>query len=492
MSIFETIVSVMITIVFIGGFISLVVWFQGKSRERNAAQEITHIGDAAVKYAQDNRYELLHDETFLKTGTASTPRLSDLNATTGGFSDFADSYLNGFSGTNIFGQTYEVYIRPVKHNEIISSTTHTVFDPVDYDLRVIVLARGGRGSEADFQNRIIPLAAAAINGGHSLMGGFVPGTSTPGASAHAGKILTHNRQVVLDGGAWSDPAGTRDAADLNGYVGISNLTAGTLAVVGNVYRTGGGSNPDHLWRIDDGITEHHTMFTDLHMGEPEDSSGKVKPHNILDVKSVRFAEAVVGADGKIRAVDDSASTEGIPCDEEHSGQVYYIQDNQANTTSIAASGLAICRRAPNPETDGSYEYKLVPIGDGGNTESIRFITSVQDGETVPIPTCPLGMKARAFVAPQSFSTGETSHDLAAVKAWTEKVSGNRWVVRVNALTKVDSNDVWYGRLSTNPYGSGFDYTGRATTNSKQYSGTVGDNRLRAMVIGICSNKVTEF
>ena len=492
MSIFETIASVLISIFFLAGAISLAVWWQEKGRERTAAQEIVMIANAALKYAEDNRYEFLHNQNFLQTGTHSTASLSELNETTGGFNTFADSYLNGFRGTNIFGQTYEVYVRPVKHEQIVESVDHNVFDANDYDLRVIVLARGGRGTEQEFQDRIIPLTAGAINGGRALIGAFVPGATTPGSSANAGNIVTSNRHIVLSGAAWADPAGTVDAENLNGNVGISDLAAGTLAVVGNVYRNGSTSNPDHLWRVDDGIQEHHTMYVDLLMGEPEDADGNVKPHSILDVKSVRFAEARIDADGKIRAVEESSDVEGIDCDEEHSGQIYYIQNNEADKQSIALSGLAICRRAPNPERADEFEYKLVPIGDGANTESIRYVTTAQDGEALPIPTCPLGMKPRAFTMPMVFSTGETTHNIAALKAWVEEISDDRWVVRMNTLAKVNSKDTWFGRLSTNPYGAGFDYTGRATALGKEYSGTVGEERLRTVVIGLCSNKYEEF
>jgi type II secretory pathway pseudopilin PulG len=198
------------------------MWMQGTTamETRQAADQLLSVSKAAAKYIRENQATLLS-----QASTASGPTITTDQLVASGL------LPSGFSGRNVWRQSYQIYVR--------QPTTNT--------LQAVILTSGGRGHDsrdAKFATATVPSAAALAGGA----GGFVPTGDVPGHSAGS-----------LRGafGGWT--------IDLAG-IGITSPGAGHLGALTTFDSSSLGQ--DFLYRVAvPGHEELNAMQTDLDMTE---------------------------------------------------------------------------------------------------------------------------------------------------------------------------------------------------------------------------------
>jgi hypothetical protein len=153
MNILGVIGAIILTIFMLPIFTRL--WDQGfaQQQEKLAADHLSMVTKAAATYVRKNGEALLGSATATSGPTVSVATLIN------------EGLLSqGFSQRNIWGQTYQVYIRKPQANE----------------LQAIVLTSGGVTSgKENFATVVVPMAALLAGGS----AGFVPTGTVPGQTA---------------------------------------------------------------------------------------------------------------------------------------------------------------------------------------------------------------------------------------------------------------------------------------------------------------------
>jgi hypothetical protein len=215
------------------------LWDYGhtQTQKRLAADHLKMVTLAASEYVRK------HDETLRTSATASSgPSV--------GVPDLINDDLlrQGFSSRNVWGQTYQIYFRQPKTNE----------------LQAIVLTTGGRtDNPAKFETIIVP-SAALLAGGSA---GFVPNGDVPGQTADT----LHGA-----GGGWVLSLGA---------LGIPSPGPGHLGALGTFDDSALGQ--DFLYRVAvPGHPELNAMQTELDMTD----------HAIRGVSELQFTEREISTE----------------------------------------------------------------------------------------------------------------------------------------------------------------------------------------------------
>ncbi|MDR2055454.1 MAG: shufflon system plasmid conjugative transfer pilus tip adhesin PilV [Desulfovibrio sp.] len=237
MPLLGTIGALLITVILLPQLYSLWDYGHTQTQKRLAADHLKMVTLAASEYVRK------HDETLRTSATASSgPSV--------GVPDLINDDLlrQGFSSRNVWGQTYQIYFRQPKTNE----------------LQAIVLTTGGRtDNPAKFETIIVP-SAALLAGGSA---GFVPNGDVPGQTADT----LHGA-----GGGWVLSLGA---------LGIPSPGPGHLGALGTFDDSALGQ--DFLYRVAvPGHPELNAMQTELDMTD----------HAIRGVSELQFTEREISTE----------------------------------------------------------------------------------------------------------------------------------------------------------------------------------------------------
>jgi hypothetical protein len=225
-------------------FVSLIIFSQLafdvniKYEQRIAAESMMIVADAAAGYARKHNAELLP-----ASAAASGPTISLDTLRNEGF------LRQNFSNTNLWGQTYNVYVRrPTADSE---------------KLRILVVTSGGSEKNRKFRNVTVPGTARLMG----ASGGFVSSDDVPGFSSGN---LTAPAKV------WALPFSS---------VGVANPGPGHLGYLSD-YDTSDLAG-DFLYRVEvPGNPELNEMHTELDMTD----------HAVENVKELQFVEREISSE----------------------------------------------------------------------------------------------------------------------------------------------------------------------------------------------------
>lgn len=134
------------------------LWVQGSDEmeKRQAADQLALVNKAVAGYARKHQATLLTQASVAGGPTITTADL------------VVESFLSaGFTGRNVWGQTYQIFFR----------------QPSAGNIQAIVLTTGGRGANPRaprFASAIVPSAASMLGG----TGGFIPTGDMPGQTSN--------------------------------------------------------------------------------------------------------------------------------------------------------------------------------------------------------------------------------------------------------------------------------------------------------------------
>ena len=299
-----------------------------------AADQMRQVNEAANAYVKRNF------ETLLSSATPSSgPQISIQNL-------IDDDLLpDGFRNSNIWGQSYEIYVR----------------SPHENTLNTITITRGGREHEEgdSFATLTVPGAALQLGGA----GGFVPTGALPGQ--------TDGTLHGAAGGFILDLAALGIASPGPGHLGAYSAF--------NEYDLG----TDYLYRSEvPGHPEYNQMETSL------DMTG----HDIENVGSIQYVSRTV-ADGETCTEAD----EGKMFLDEDQG-MYLCRNNQLvlladtgnstqfKTSTFVNNGDKVAKPSCAPGTDTVPQIYVAPaiVSSGEQSPSMASIqawaTSVSDTE----------------------------------------------------------------------------------------------------------------
>lgn len=315
-------------------------------QKRVVAAHLRTVITAAASYVRKNHL------TLATTATATT-------AVPVSFAQLAPFLPAGFQNQNGWGQTYSAF----------------VVQPTSGQLQAVVLTYGGRATGREFQNLLVP-SAAALTGG---AGGFVPSGDMPGQPATELRGAFGGYRLSLSGTNIPNPG----PGHLGGMAQLSESDLGQ----------------DFLYRVAvPGHPELNAMTTDLDMTD----------HAVRGVSEVQFTGSTIAAKGGAgfcNALDDE-------------GRVFLDPDE----------GLYVCRGG-QPEI----------IADTGNSQLFKSSQLAVDGELIPKPLCPVGVACtpQIFVAPAAFTEGPQADAMAAVQTWATDM-GTNWQVHLRIKDVTDT------------------------------------------------------
>lgn len=348
----DVLTAIAIFALLLPGIVSFLQMTSQSTSQNAAASHMEQVATAAKEYV------LANHNAIVSAATATSSY---------GFS-VADLRNNGYllsshNNRNPWNQDYNIY----------------ALNPEDEDIHLVVLTTGGRGGGiSEFENKVIPTAAARI-GSH---GGYVPTGQISGQSSN-----------VLQGayGGWSFALSGTD---------IPNPGAGHLAYSEYIDQDQFGN--DYLYRSDvPGHSELNRMTTELDM----------------DGNTVLMGDGSVGGgDGEgVRKVNfENHEATDFTCNDndDYGGSVFYDRNE----------GLYVCRMG-----------EKVKVADEGNRGFFQEASIRNNGESVEKPTTCSNSSPQIFVAPTMFAEGSTSDNIKAVQAWAED-DGANWTVRMRILT----------------------------------------------------------
>ena len=244
-----TLLEMLITLTVIGILMPIAyqIWYAGfiEEQQSHAADQLRQVNAAADAYVKR------HFETLLASASlASGPQIT--------VAQLVDAGLlpDGFRNSNIWGQSYEIYVR----------------SPHENTLNTITIARGGRAHEegSSFATLIVPGAAMRLGGA----GGFVPTGTLPGQIE--GTLHGTAGGFILDLAALG--IASPGPGHLGAYSAFDEYDLGT----------------DYLYRGEvPGHPEYNQMTTEL------DMTG----HGIENVGSVQYVSRTV-TDGESCSTED--------------------------------------------------------------------------------------------------------------------------------------------------------------------------------------------
>ena len=317
----------------------------------------------------------------------------------------------------------------------------------------------------------------------------IPGTLSKKSRTNttsAGKqfLTLGQKQAAYRGGAlygWCSVAGTLQGLSWSSS-GFADLQPGYLGyIIGFGDRSGSFTA---LQRFDSGDPEMNRMHTNIDMNDYDiDGVASLQLKPSTQPLSAWQSDCV----NNTRTHTDGTVETGI----NNVGRIFFSNLGNSGDSSIANSTLAICR-----QIGGSRG--LAFLGDSQVEDSIRFVTTAHDGDTIPKPVCPGSFAfgnpaggvaggdtmsdgishARIFIGPQVLSSGSTSLPMNAVKVWAVD-NTTSWTVRINTLTKSGSKSTWNGSAADNG-------------GAASYNGAVGQDLLSVIVFGVCSSKTAVY
>lgn len=320
----ESLAALMVLLILLPALGKLALWGYDEVQKRVVAAHLTQVTNAAATYVRENHPDLIASATAASSVQITMEQLGP--------------YLpSGFQDQNAWGQSYGIYVR----------------QPTSGRLQAIVLTQGGRSEGSEFQNLLVPGAAAMAGGA----GGFVPSGDLFGQPS--------TRLQGAFGGWALDLAGTDIPNPGPGHLaGMASLSKADVA-------------QDFLYRVAmPGHPELNEMHTELDMTD----------HAVRSVRELTFESHT------LNDIDDAG------CTPETEGRISFDPDE----------GLYVCR--------GGAPQILADTGNSQLFKDARLAADGELIPKPECPVG-VSVSPSIYVTPAAFAEGAQADAVVAVQAW---------------------------------------------------------------------------
>lgn len=427
---------------------------------RSAASHFNVVEDAVKMYMKDKYSDIMDASGDIKIDSVA-------------FDDLKQYVASGIKDVNNWGQGYK--IKFYKTQRGLEGKEYNV-------LNAAIVTTGGKGSDKDFANKLIPSAAMRAKVGFVVPDDYV-GTKRGDIQAADGTFAVNFADIGID---------SPGQGHLGTVVSMEDLSINTQYV----YR-------DYV----PGHPELNSMNTDLNMGgggtgglgnptkdnrypTSKDSwLAQYGGNSINNVGSMQLSplhgEVIRNSDGSIGGFQTSW-TETDPttgktivktgdiCSEANydesttaDGKIFYFhtdsnKDPGNSSNSLENNfGMMMCRNGK--------AYLMTDTGNSMYQKRAQFVT---DNELVEKPVCKhVGMKPAIYVTVSGVTSSKTNpQPILSYQSWAENYSDSQWRVRIRAKLEDQDANTW------------LDY------NNNEFKASGGSELLRGLVTTFCAKE----
>lgn len=390
LSLIATIASIVLSMLMFGGFVTFSNVGVTNVITAAAASQLVIVNKAAEQYVKDNGATIAAQATATTPVTITAAML--INATN----------LQGFSPTNVFGQTWQVQVLQPSAG-VLQTVVQSIGGRPISDTRQLVQIAAQAGAQGGFvpfagQNGDPTMTPTRAYGAYGMWGPLaLTGFTNPGAG-HLVSLLAFtgtqsNNSYLYRVAVPSHPelSAMQTTLGMTGTDGTKNDITGAGTVTADKFQSsaGGQFNTDQGGSLElggnNGQAGTGTPYIDFHLG-----GQGVQDFNTRIVNDSNGKVSIYGANGR-----GSLAIQGT------------IQPGNVATPGTACPNNG--EGAGNSDGSGQWLHCIFHVWKpiGGPLQRYGYYTA-QHGSGVPAPTCPAGGTPMIVVTPNNFSVDPTT------------------------------------------------------------------------------------